>query len=560
MEKSKCIKRYLKFTAVALIVLLFSGCKDYFEDPLKDNETGDNINLLILDFNFFNSRMTFKLYDAKDSTLISLPAELRFSGSNGNDIVTFSGKKNNIHTTTQGQIELTIDPNVTITPSNLFEFAIDVKVQGYKDFQKGFQFVNEGKRTFELYLVNKTNEDSTNLGGNIDTGGGDSSIVFILPPQLNLKSAAVAEESCTVNYKIPLSDFQYLLDLNGNVIFNSYNDVLEAYNSDPENFALLTFSKYSGYAPGTDVIFYEGNKHTVLFRKLETGTLTNFVVNGKTVGNLNGISIKSYCTYEGSSVTPDLFGFVDFDSENGAWYFKEPDADTIYYQNLNIAYTVAKASLEPLCANGSSITFSSSVISSFSIDADVFDQNGTLINTIQFKGNFPETFTIENAPSKAVKLVFRNNNTSFQPLPDLEIPNFCSGSYNIAVQPTAGYNQYQIVLKAICPDNPTIAVAPTYSAEIKIKNSADLWQGVDMIGGKVDLLGKPNQEYELRLLWEDEWEYSTYSTFFNGDNGSYTGETYPKTKIESAYIENGARIRINVEKEFNQNVCDDLGW
>ncbi len=553
MKKNTNNRNFIKTAIFALTFLIFAGCSGYLENPMKDNETGEDINLLILDFNFFTTRMTFKFFDAKDSSVITLPANVKFSGANGNDIVTFAGEKNDSHSTMQGQLELTIDPNVEFSAANPFEFAIDIKVNGYNEFQKGFQIVSEGKKTYELYL-SKPADDNTDLEGNVDEG--DSSIVFILPPTELLKSATVAKPY-EVHYKIAKSDFLLLKNTSGELIFNSIEELNAVYGTS--GFAILSMNIVDDFAPGVDMVYYGGELVPLLFHKLEQGELVSFTVNGETVGDLNGITIKSYSVYTGAPV-PDLFGFADFNSTEGGWFYHEPDADSAFYQSLDISYTVAEASTETLCETGSSITFSSSVISSFSIDADVYDENGTLINTINFKGNFPETFTVENAPSRAVKLVFRDNNTSFQAIPDLEIANLCTGSYNVTVQPEAGYEEYQIVLKAICPDNPTVAIAPSYSAEIRIKNSGDLWQGVDMTGGKVDMLGKPNQEYELRLLWKEEWEYSTYSTIFNATDGSYEGDAYPETVIESGYIENGARIRINVEKEFNQNVCDDMGW
>ena len=219
---------------------------------------------------------------------------------------------------------------------------------------------------------------------------------------------------------------------------------------------------------------------------------------------------------------------------------------------------MVKASTEPLCETGSSITFKSSVKSSFSFDADIYDLEGNLINTVNFKGNFPETFVMENTPEKAVQMVFRNNNPSFEEISPLQIENFCVGTYDVNVIPTSGYIEYQIVLKALCPDNTSVAIAPTYSAEIKIKGSEDPWQGVDMIGGVVDLLGKPSQEYELRLLWEDAWEYSSYFTEFD-DNGNYLHETEPTAEVSSKIMEDG-RVQINVRQTFKQNVCDDMGW
>jgi hypothetical protein len=179
-----------------------------------------------------------------------------------------------------------------------------------------------------------------------------------------------------------------------------------------------------------------------------------------------------------------------------------------------------------------------------------------LLTTINFKGNFPETITVENTPQKAVKLVFRDNNPAFQPLPPLEISDFCSGSYEVQVTPAEGYAEYQIVLKAFCPDNPTFAIAPTYSGEFKIKGSENPWQGADMTGGVVDLLGLPGQEYEYRLLWENEWEYSTLVTEFD-ENGNYLHSS--GSKIRSERMDDG-RIRIYIEHKFSQNVCDDLGW
>jgi hypothetical protein len=125
------------------------------------------------------------------------------------------------------------------------------------------------------------------------------------------------------------------------------------------------------------------------------------------------------------------------------------------------------------------------------------------------------------------------------------------------VEPTTGYQQYQVVLKAMCRDNKEVAIAPTYNAEVKLKNSA-IWQGINMIGGVVDVLGKPNEDYELRLLWKSEWEYSSYSTRFDA-NGNYLGVPVKDAKVQSKKLNDG-RIQIGVEQIFDQNICDDLGW
>lgn len=545
-------KRFHFFTKSLLtMVVLFAlaGCSDYLDNPLKDRETGEDINLLVIDFNFFHTRISVKLADAQTNELITLPATIRFTGNNGNDIVTFSGDKRTQITTSQGQIEVTVDPNVTISPGAPFQFAVHVEADGYMPVSKGFQFQTEGKKTIELKLAKISDGEETEMGGEQDSGSDDSWTVTGQNPT-GLKSALAEEKPYEITYHFTTTEILKYKDSNGQFLYESESDLRAAYEASPSDFFRLTMNKTAGYEPGTDVVNIGGTPVSVLFQKLETGRLTRLVIGGKEVADLNGGVIVSRCTYTGSPA-PDLFGFAVF----GAHAWDITGTETVYNQ-LNFSYTLAKASSAPLCATGSNITFLANVVSSFSIDADVYDVDDNLLTTLHFKGSFPETFAVENTPQQAVKIVFRNNNPAFQPIGTLEIPDFCTGSYEVNVDSTSGYKEYQIVLKAFCPDNPTIAVAPTYSGEFKIMDSENPWQGVDMAGGVVDLLGLPNQEYQLRLLWENEWEYSTLVTEFD-ENGNYlhpSGST-----IHSEMMEDG-RIRIHMEHLFSQNVCDDLGW
>lgn len=541
--------KYLNVIAIAIFAVLFSGCSDYLENPLKDKETGEDMNLLVVDFNFFDTRMVFKLIDTETGSIITEPATIRFTGKNSGDIVNFAGQKKAEYFTDKGQREVTVDPNVSFTKTSPLEFAVHVEIPGYNDFSKGIQLRNIGKKTVELQLSKISDGEETDLSGEIDTSDGDTTIVFSV---MNLKSALVEEKPYTINYSITVQDFLKFKDSNGDYLFNSSTEVVDAYNADPDNFVTMSINSYTDYDPGIDVITVDGVTKSALFEKLETGKLTKLLVTGRTVADLNGGVITSTTSYTGNTI-PDIFGFAEFGEES--WNIIGSEN---VYEQLYFSYTLVKASNEPLCETGSEITFRSNVISSFSIDADVYDVNGNLITTLNFKGNFPETFVMENTPNEAVKMVFRSNNTSFEEIPPLEIDNFCSGSYNVDVSQKTGYVEYQVVLKALCADDPTVAIAPTYSGEIKIKGSSDPWQGVDMAGGVVDLLGLPNQEYELRLLWEDQWEYSTYWTEFD-ENGNYLHETSDNANVSSKKLEDG-RIQINVEQVFRQDVCDNVNW
>ena len=541
----------IKTAFLLLITALLTGCSDYLDNPLKDKETGDDINLLIIDFNFFNTRLTYKLIDASDGSVITAPATLRFSGKNGDDIVTFSGDKKAEFLTTQGQLELTVDPNVGISENTPFEYAVNVEADGYNTITKAFQLRNEGKKTIELRLSKIEDESENETGGTIETGNGDTTIVFSSVISGQLKST-VAEKEYKISYSIKWNDLLKFQDENGQLLFSSSDEAWAAYEKDTSNFISISVNTFSAYDPEVDVIYIDGVPESVLFHKLETGSLNEILVDGKKVGNLNGGIISSTASYSGTP-PPDIFGYATF---NDAWSVSSPDTS---YNSLDFNYTLVKASLEQLCPQGTSIRFEAGVKSSFSIDADVYDINDNLLTTINFKGNFPETFVVENTPQKAVKLVFRDNNPAFKPIPTLEIDNFCTGDYTVDVDAQNGYEQYQVVLKAFCPDddNPTVAIAPTYSGEFKIAGSSSPWQGVDMAGGVVDLLGLPGQEYQLRLLWENEWEYSTLFTEFNPD-GSYAHST-GSDNIYSEEMED-ERIRINIDHTFSQDVCIDMRW
>lgn len=548
-------KNSLKIASLLLVVFTLGACSEWLNNPLKDKETGDDINLLLLDFNFFTTRMTYKLIDATDNVVITSPATIRFSGANGNDIVNFAGIKKQMHTTSEGQFELTIDPNIVISESTPFEFAVHVEIDGYTSITKGYQFRSEGAKTLELELSKIENEEDSDLEGDINISDGDTSIIFFVPRYQELKSAQVVDIPYEVNYKISLGDLAKFKDSNNQLLFEN-NDEAYAFVTNELNSILLSTKTFRGYLPEVDLLNHEGDVNSVLFHKLETGRLDKIQLISpeltRTVGDLNGGVIKSIATYLNSPV-PDVFGFGIF---SDSWMVN--GTETVY-DNLNFKYTLVKASLEPLCETGSSITFSSNVQSSFSITGDVYDaETNEMLTFINFKGDFPQTFVVENTPQRAVRIVFRNENTSFQDIPDLEIDNFCSGSDDVFVVANDGYQQYQIVLIALCPSNPTVGIAPTYSAEIKIKNSNDPWQGIEMTGGVMDLLGIPNTEYSLRLLWEGAWEYSSFYTEFDA-NGNYIHDYGDKTNITSKRLDDG-RMQITVEQVFNQDVCNDMGW
>ncbi len=540
----------IRILAVLLLFGIISGCSSYLSNPLQDKETGEDINLLLVDFNFFTTRMTYKLKDAVTGETITSDAVVTFTGKNSNDIVSYTGEKNAEYQTSEGQLELTVDPNIAISNTNPFEFAVNVNIDGYNPLSKGISIQSEGLKTFEITMVKNSDEEGTDYTGNVDFGEGDTTFYFFAPVQLKSASALVKEYK--INYSVTLSNILKFRDTDGNPIFTSSSEAFNAYLKDPDNFIKISVSTFANYQPDIDAVNFNGTIKTVEFQKLETGHLTKLTIGGKTVGSLNGGVINSICS-DPKNFLPQILNFVAFDNDH--WNLL---GENVTYNQLYFSYTLASVSEENLCSAGCQINFNAPFHSAFSIDADVYDSNNNYVTSINFKGKFPKSFTVENVPSKAVKMIFRNNNSSFSPIEPLEIDNFCTGNYDVDVSAADGYQEYQIVLTAICPDNPTVAIAPTYSGDVRIKNSGDSWQGITMESGVLDLLGKPNADYELRLLWDNNWEYSSYSTKFDAA-GNYTGTVEPGTKIKSKTLSDG-RVQISVAATFEQNICDDMNW
>jgi hypothetical protein len=531
-----------------VLIASLAGCGEMLDNPTIDKDTGEDISLLLIDFNFFDTRASFTLIDASDNSSITSTATIWFTGNNANDIVNFAGEKNDSYTTSEGQLELTFDPNVEVSSSSPLEFTVHVEIDGYQTYSQGLQINSEGIKTFELPMSTESDGEDTVLDGTEDPND-DGSIILSYFPQL--KSTNIEEVSYEVGYSITKADIVNFLDSDGNKMFEDIEELEEALDNNPTNFLSMEITKHTDFQILTTTIIDEegGDSQLALYQQLEKGSLKKLSVTGRQVSSLNEGIIKSVCSYLGSP-SPDYFGFMELDDD--ARVFKGRSQN---YTDLDFSYTVACAWGE-LCTLGSSIQFSSNMVSGFSIDADIYNATGDKIKTETFTGNFPETFTLENVPASSAKVVFRNNNPSFEEIPDLEIENLCSGSYEVDVEAAEDYSEYQVVLKALCSDNTSIAIAPTYSGEYRIKDSDDEWQGADMIGGVANILAKPNQEYQIRLLWEEEWETTDFSTTID-DEGNIVDNSGSTTTSE---ILSDGRIRINVEHVFQQSVCESLGW
>jgi len=301
------------FLKISLAVVLFASlgaCGEMFDDPFKDKETGEDINILIVDFNFFTTRMSFKFVDVTNNQLITQEATVTFTGPNASDIVTFAGEKEAQHLTSQGQLELTVDPNVEFSASSPLDFTVHVQVEGYEDFTQNIQINSEGKKTFELVLSPVSGGEEDVLDGEEDGG----SIIFSVLPT---KSATMtSEKPYRVNYSVTKEDMVKFTDASGQKIFNSESELMAAYEQNPSGFFQLTVDIKTGFPTTAEKIWNEETAMLALFSKLETGNVVSLAIDGHTVKNLNGGVITQLCSYTGTP-EPEIFGFAQF--QNNAW-------------------------------------------------------------------------------------------------------------------------------------------------------------------------------------------------------------------------------------------------
>ena len=545
--KSKIETIILKTLILLAVLSIFPACGEMFNDPTKDKDSGEDINFLIIDFDIFKTRASYRLVDVADNSRINAPAKIWFTGKNANDIVDYSGNKNNEYLTPQGQLELTFDPSIPVLAQSPLEFAVHAEIEGYQTLSQGIRINSEGKKTFELLLSKKSEQEGTVLSGG-EAPNGDGTFIFSISS--NTKSAAVSEKPYEISYAISKTDVVKFKDINGKQMFANIDELNKALKSNPSNFLQLALEQSNNYPIITDLLNVEGELQTVSLQKLEQGSIKAIKVMGRMVSDLNGGAIMVSAKYL-NNPNPDVFAFLKFNTNS--W---DIAGTSTKISSLGSGYTLASAALSELSATGSTIRFMSNLVSSFSIDADFYDESGKKIMSRNFSGNFPETFILENVPSQSAKVVFRNNNPSFQAIANLHIDNLCSGDYEVDVNPANDIAEYQIVFKAYCQDNPSVGIAPTYSGQIKIKNSNDEWQGVEMLGGIANITAKPNEDYLLRLLWEDEWEVSTFSTKLDA---SGTNKSEGNSTITSSKLEDG-RIQIKIDHLFMQSICENMNW
>jgi hypothetical protein len=113
------------FIIVALLTFTFSSCNDLLNNPLEDKETGEDITLILVDPNVFDTRLSVHITDYISGEYIDNTEILfSFSGDDAQYIVDAGGIHRTFMKSTSGKAEVFIDPNIEINKENPIELTL----------------------------------------------------------------------------------------------------------------------------------------------------------------------------------------------------------------------------------------------------------------------------------------------------------------------------------------------------------------------------------------------------------------------------------------------------
>lgn len=184
------MKKILKSVKVLVIIVaaLFvnNSCNNLFENPLKDKETGESLTMLLLDQNFFDTKLMVHLVDAQTGEELNNSVNIYISGDDADKIVDFNGNRNESYRVDGGYVEVAVDP--AFVPS--VETSLDIVVFANSDDNSWYSLPTEvslvqtGTNDVVISMYYQSEDDLEE----VEEGG----LFNILDEQIsNLKSASL---------------------------------------------------------------------------------------------------------------------------------------------------------------------------------------------------------------------------------------------------------------------------------------------------------------------------------------------------------------------------------
>ena len=112
------------FALVFTSLFMLPACEDML-NSLTDKDTGEDMTLLLLDLNFFETRFTLHFIDRQTGEHITdRPIRVHLLGEHAHYIVDFEGFRNDSYTVNNGRLRLNVDPEFEVSSSNPLDFEV----------------------------------------------------------------------------------------------------------------------------------------------------------------------------------------------------------------------------------------------------------------------------------------------------------------------------------------------------------------------------------------------------------------------------------------------------
>ena len=471
---------------------LLAGCSEWFNDPLKDKDTGEKITLFLVDFNFFDTRFTFHFedYDTGDP-IENVDIKLMLSGSDANHVVDFAGEKSSFWNTRTGRMELTYDPGQPVNESNPIEFSVYAEAQGYVPIPVFARFTQKGQKDIIVRMI-------------------------------NTNPAASSQKSALLKSSVAATELPFNILLNGNpasqhpklLLAKEVNAAMGSYNN-------IMLYHLEGIAGTTNV-----SSSTLANPALYSDYGFFYTSQNPAMNNLTATQAAKNQSFVSSAIT--LYQVV------------KPSGVTLCNSPMQVSFKRADNK-----AGGSS-----------SFDYTLTYENGQVLKG-KFSGIFPFTGYIEGLFQNMPFTLSVEGNQQYGVSPStISVNNGCGATASVDVTQRDNLTAFQIILVALCDDNPEVGIAPSYQAQYRKTGSTGSWENFSLDGGKCTLFLELNQKYDFRLNWKGSWETYTISTNPNTINQ----EVDDRTTVEEFKQIDANNWRIKARYRFTQDVCNDMNW
>jgi len=146
-----------KFKVLAFLfatLLVSNSCSDLLNNPLQDKETGENVALLLLDLDVFDTKIFVHLIDEETGGYVTESLNVYFEGEDVDKLVDVQGNKNTVFTVSSGILEIALDPNFNPTQENPLDFFVTAESDEVKwfSFPEEVSITENGQYNINVYM------------------------------------------------------------------------------------------------------------------------------------------------------------------------------------------------------------------------------------------------------------------------------------------------------------------------------------------------------------------------------------------------------------------------